>query len=213
MIKKLTILSLFLLVLPFFQTCSDKNLMENSYLRNSTLIEEILPTEFATKSGEVLVDSENVKEFHYTFQELREKKQKTIRGFLLQKHELTNSGYELGLSFIKQIDIKDLRNTIDFGLLPFFLTIIISIFLVILSLFKKWKIIIILTNLNLLLLVAHLIIAYKSTSLEDIQQIKFGYYLFTLNLILIIIETIKEQKKEKANAQQRFGAIGVLGKL
>jgi len=74
MIKKLTILSLFLLVLPFFQTCSDKNLMENSYLRNSTLTEEVQPTEFETKSGEILVDSKNMKVFHYTSQELKEKK-------------------------------------------------------------------------------------------------------------------------------------------
>jgi hypothetical protein len=202
MIKKLTILSLFLLVLPFFQTCSDKNLIENSFLRNSTLTEEVQPTEFETKSGEILVESKNMEEFHYTFQELKEKKQKTIRQFLLQKKEITNNGYELGLLFIIQLDAKDLKNTINFGLLPFFLTIIIAILAVIFSFLKKWKIIIILTSLNLFLLIAHLIIAYKSKFLEDIEQIKFGYYLFIINLVLIVIETYKVQKKEKDNLQQ-----------
>jgi len=112
---------------------------------------------------------------------------------------MTNNGYQLGLLFIRQLDAKDLKNTIDFGLLPFFLTIIIAVLAVIFSFLKKWKIIIILTSLNLLLLVTHLIIAYKSKSLEDIEQIKFGYYLFTLNLVLIVIEAYKVQKKEKAN--------------
>ena len=211
MIKKLTILSLFLLVLPFFQTCSDKSLMENSYLKNSTLSELVQPTEFETKSGEILEESKNLKEFHYTFQELKEKKQKTIKGFLAQKSEMTNNGYELGFLFIKQIEIEDLKNTFDFTLLPFFLSIIIAVLLVIFSFLKKWRNIIIFSSVNLLLLITHLFIVYKSKSLEDIEQIKFGYYLFTLNLILIIVETYKAQKKEKANAQQRFGAIGVLG--
>jgi hypothetical protein len=197
MIKKLTILGLLLLVLPFFQTCSDKSLMENSYLKSSILAEEVQPTELETKSGEISVESKNQKEFHYTFQELKEKKQKTIKGFLAQKNEMTHNGYELGYLFIKQIDITDLKNTFDFTLLPFFLTIIIGVLLVIFSFAKKWKIIIILTILNLLLLVVHLIVAYKSKSLEDIEQIKFGYYLFILNLILIIVETDKVQKKKK----------------
>ena len=213
MIKQLTILGLLILLLPFFQTCSDKSLMENSFLKNSILAEEVQPTEFETKTGEISEESKNLKEFHYTFQELKEKKQKTIKGFLAQKNEMTNNGYELGFLFIRQIEIKDLKNTFDFTLLPFFLSIIIAILLVIFSFLKKWKIIIILTIVNLLLLVTHLIIAYISKSLEDIEQIKFGYYLFTLNLVLIVIETNKVQKKEKANAQQRFGAIGVLGKL
>ena len=213
MIKKLTILGLLLLVLPFFQTCSDKSLMENSFLKNSILAEEVQPTELETKSGEISVESKNQKEFHYTFQELKVKKQKTVKGFLAQKNEMTHNGYKLGYLFIKQIDIKDLKNTFDFTLLPFFLTIIIGVLLVIFSFVEKWRIIIILTILNLLLLVVHLIVAYKCKSLEDIEQIKFGYYLFILNLVLIIIETNKVQKKEKANAQQRFGAIGVLGKL
>ena len=213
MIKKLTILSLFILALPFFQTCSDKNLMENSYLKNSTLVEEVQPIELETKAGERVVSSENVKEFHYTYEELKEKKQKTIKQFLLQKREMTNNCYQLGIQFIKQIEIKDWKNTIDFGLLPFFLTIIISVLLVFFSFFEKWKTILILGTVNLLLLITQIILAYKSELLEDIEQIKFGYYTYVLILLLIITETYKEQKKDKAIAQQAFGATGVSGKL
>ena len=211
MIKKLTILSLFILALPFFQTCSDKNLMENSYLKNSTLVEEVQPTELEAKAGEKVVSSENVKEFHYTHQELKEKKQKTIKQFLLQKREMTYNCYQLGIQFIKQIEIKDCQNTIDFGLLPFFLTIIISVLLLLFSFLKKWKTIIILGTMNLLLLIIQIILAYRSELLEDIEQIKFGYYIYVAILLLIITETYKEQKKDKAIAQQRFAAIGVFG--
>ena len=204
MIKKLTILSLFILALPFFQTCSDKNLMENSYLKNSTLSEEVQPTELETKAGERVVSSENLKEFHYTYEELKVKKQKTIKQFLLQKSEMTNNCYQLGIQFIKQIEIKDWKNTVDFGLLPFFLTIVISVLLVLFSFLKKWKTIIILGTLNLLLLITQIIVAYKSELLEDIEQIKFGYYIYILILLLIITETYKVQKKDKAIAQQAF---------
>ena len=40
-LKKLTIASLFILLLPFFQTCSDKNITENSWLKDSPLAQPV----------------------------------------------------------------------------------------------------------------------------------------------------------------------------
>jgi len=197
MLKKLTIVSLLLLILPFFQTCSDKNLMENTLLKNSPISEQIKPIETHFLNGKEINTNRNVKEFHYSYDELKEKKQETIKQFLWLKKDMTKNGYQLGFSFVKQLELKDLLNTIDYGLLPFFLILIITVLLIFFTFKKNLKIIIVLAVLNLLLLIGQLVLTYKTEFLEDIEQIKYGYYLFLLNLVLIIVEAINQQKKKK----------------
>ena len=197
MLKKLTIVSLLLLILPFFQTCSDKNLMENTLLKNSPISEQIKPIETEIFNGKEVNTNQNVKEFHYSYDELKEKKQETIRQFLWLKKDMTKNGYQLGFSFLKQLELKDLLNTIDYGLLPFFLTLIITVLLIFFTFKKNLKIIIVLAILNLFILIGQLVLTYKTEFLEDIEQIKYGYYLFLLNLVLIIVEANNQQKKKK----------------
>ena len=103
MLKKLTILSLIILALPFFQTCSDKNIMENSFLKNSPLEEELIePTETKIVNGKEIEISQE-KEYKYTFKELTEKKKETIRKFISLKKEMTSNGYQLAFQFVIQI--------------------------------------------------------------------------------------------------------------
>lgn len=61
MLKKLSIISLLILFLPFFQTCSDKNISENTMLKNSPLLEEVKSDSKAKLNG---------KEYNLTFEEL-----------------------------------------------------------------------------------------------------------------------------------------------
>ncbi|GEM54041.1 hypothetical protein FB1_02620 [Flavobacterium branchiophilum NBRC 15030 = ATCC 35035] len=72
MLKKLTIISLFILFFPFFQTCSDKNISENTLLKNSPLTEEV-KSEFKTEL--------NGKNYNLSFEELKQKKKKAINDF------------------------------------------------------------------------------------------------------------------------------------
>jgi len=67
MLKKLSIISLLILFLPFFQTCSDKNISENTMLKNSPLLEEV------TNNPKTDL---NEKEYNLTFEELTSKKKK-----------------------------------------------------------------------------------------------------------------------------------------
>ena len=201
MLKKLTILSLIILALPFFQTCSDQNIMENSYLKNSPLEEDVLVTPTETKivdGKEIVIPQE--KEYHYTFKELTEKKKETIRKFGSLKKEMTSNGYQLAFQFVIQIEPKNVISTIDYTLLPFLLTVIITCLLIYFSFKRKPNIILILSVSNFIILIAHLTLLYLSDYLEDIEQIKFGYYLLLINLVLISIEAFKQEKNGHTTA-------------
>lgn len=201
MLKKLTILSLIILALPFFQTCSDQNIMENSYLKNSPLEEDVLvtPTETKIVNGKEIVIPQE-KEYHYTFKELTEKKKETIRKFVSLKKEMTSNGYQLAFQFVIQIETKNVISTIDYTLLPFLLTVIITCLLIYFSFKRKPNIILILSVSNFIILIAHLTLLYLSDYLEDIEQIKFGYYLLLINLVLISIEAFKQKKNGRTTA-------------
>jgi hypothetical protein len=198
MLKKLTLLSLVLLLLPFFQTCSDKELMRNSYLKDSPLHERSKPVEMVQDSVLLMLDSDSKeKEFQYTFDELKKKKQETVVRFLGIRNDYTKNGYQLGFQFVEEFKLNNFLESINPLSMPFFLILIITYFLAYFTFKKKTKIVLILSVLNVLFLTANLVIYYLSGILEDINQIKFGYYLFMVNSILIIIEVYKIRKKEK----------------
>jgi hypothetical protein len=200
MLKKLTILSLIILALPFFQTCSDKNIMENSFLKNSPLEEELIePTLTKIVNGKEIEISQE-KEYKYTFKELTEKKKETIRKFISLKKEMTSNGYQLAFQFVIQIQPKDIINTIDYKSLPFFLTLIITCLLIYFSFKREPKIILILSISNFIILITHIFLLYLSDYLEDFEQVKYGYYLFLINLVLIIIESFKEKINNKTTS-------------
>lgn len=192
MLKKLTIISLFVLALPFFQTCSDKNIMENEYLQGSPLLEVVEPVVDSVVGEKIYHSSE--KEFHYTSKELANKKRETVNKFLILKDNMTSNGYQLGFWFIQNLEFKDFFNSTDYESLVFFLILIISFLLLYFTFRNKVEIVLILSVLNLFLLLLYLVLGYLSGFLEDIHQIKYGYYLFIINLILISFEAYKLKK-------------------
>ncbi|MCI9844735.1 hypothetical protein [Flavobacterium pectinovorum] len=192
LLKKLTLLSLIVLLLPFFQTCSDKELMKNSLLKNSPLSEVVKTKSIHQDSVLVIIDSDsNTKEFQYTFNELKKKKQETVNRFLSLRDEATMNGYQLGIQFVQNLESNNFLDSINVLDLPFFLILIITCLLIYFSFKKKTKALLILSVLNLLLLVGYLLMYFSTGFFEDINQVKFGYYLFVINSILIIIESYK----------------------
>lgn len=179
MLKKLSIISFLILFLPFFQTCSDKNISENKILKNSPLWEDV-----KKKSKTEL----NGKEYNLTFEELTLKKQKAITDFVKLKKELTLNGYQIGKLFIE--DIK----TPQWTLMPFSISILINLFLIIYSFKEKPKTTLILGILNIILLIIPLIMLYFGKIFEDIEQLKIGYYLLLFNLTIIIFESYSQLK-------------------
>jgi hypothetical protein len=181
MLKKLTIISLFILFLPFFQTCSDKNISENTLLKNSPLTEEV-KSEFKT----VL----NGKDYNLSFEELTQKKKKAINDFVKLKKELTLNGYQIGKLFIEDIE------TPQWPLLPFTISILLNLFLIFYSFKEKPKVTLILSIVNLILIIIPLIMLYFGKIFEDIEQLKIGYYLLVFNLVIISFQSYSELKRK-----------------
>ena len=181
MLKKLSIISFLILFLPFFQTCSDKNISENKILKNSPLWEEVKKNSKTELNG---------KEYNLTFEELTLKKQKAITDFVILKKELTLNGYQIGKLFIEDI------TTPQWPLMPFSFSILINLFLIIYSFKEKPKTTLILGILNIFLLIIPLIMLYFGKIFEDIEQLKIGYYLLIYNLTIIIFESYSQLKRK-----------------
>mgnify|MGYP007043759019 FL=1 len=113
---------------------------------------------------------------------------------------MTSNGYQLAFQFVIQIQPKDIINTIDYKSLPFFLTLIITCLLIYFSFKREPKIILILSISNFIILITHIFLLYLSDYLEDFEQVKYGYYLFLINLVLIIIESFKEKTNNKTTS-------------
>ncbi|AWA31080.1 hypothetical protein HYN48_13840 [Flavobacterium magnum] len=182
MIKKLVVINLFILFLPFFQTCSDDNISHNKLLKNSPLSEVV--DENATEV------SENEKEFNYTFEELTLKKQETIKNFNDAKQDLMVNGYEAGFIFISDLPSP------PWVLLPYTISIILIFSLVIFSFLKNYRAVFFVGIANLLMLSIPLLLLYLGKIFDDINQIQIGYYLLFYNLILIIFESMSLLKSK-----------------
>ncbi|WP_264563925.1 hypothetical protein [Flavobacterium sp. N3904] len=198
-IRRLSLFSLLILFFPFFQTCSDKNIIENPYLKGGPLSEitQITvstsdsphPEKITVEKVSLAKDSNSIKEYHLSFDELREKKLTAINLFNKRKSEMTSNGYELGSEFL-----KDASQMIY---LPFTIVIALCLLSVYLSYKEKFKLIFILSISNFCLLIIPLILFYMAEYLEEIAQIKFGYYMLLSNQILINYFSFKEFRNNK----------------
>lgn len=102
----------------------------------------------------------------------------------LRKQSLTANAYEL--SIFKNLNPYNDQET---NWMDIFFSVIIvsSIFILIKSLNGQWTYLSLLCYVNMFLLIGFLITAFIGTLFENLSQIKFGYYLFLINTIAIIV--------------------------
>jgi hypothetical protein len=150
-LKALTIFSLIIFVFPFFQTCSDRRIIEDPMIKGNPLSHEISIT------GEVLYPKTD-KEIKNLFD-----------NFLQSKRNLTVTGFDLVLS----------------QSWPIIIGLIINLLIVVFAFKEKLRTVKILTMINFVTFLSFPIILYYSQFLEDINQIKIGYYLSVFNLVFI----------------------------
>lgn len=160
-------LSFLIFFCPFFQMCS-----ESSRLKK----------EFAEKPK---TQSEIIKE--------KEKQEKDSIEF---SKEFTFSGYEMG-SYIfthdEKISTDDLK---DDGFIIFFsysLVLLFSLFILLAASTNKIKPVYYFSIVNLFLGIISLIMLITEEIIVIISQIKFGYYLFILNTLALIIFSKKSK--------------------
>jgi uncharacterized membrane protein (DUF106 family) len=173
--KKLIILSLLVFYLPLFQTCSDDNLLNNSFYKPS-IFSETIP------ANQALTD-----DYKLSFDELTEKKRDAIQKYRDCKKEMTPNSYEV---------ISEFFSDLIWGFFPF----VISFFLILISIFVSFtnrsKLMFMLCLTTLILLFTQLGMFYLSKWLEDIDQIKIGYYLLVIIVLLSMIESYRDWKRE-----------------
>jgi hypothetical protein len=183
-IRFLSGLSFLIFFCPFFQMCSDKSIEEAPFTK------EVLaePSKF---TKEELKKFENEKEIEIRKRIIETKKIVTFNAYdFIYK----TSGSDSKNTF------KELFNSLDeidtYGVFSIILIIMNSLFILIYSFLNKLKIVIKLNKIGLSLLALSLVFFYlKIGLLEDINQIKIGYYLFFINSIGIIYFCNKELKK------------------
>lgn len=107
--------------------------------------------------------------------ETAEDRKNIIYEFLSARDNMTLNGYEIGLTSLSDSSADQLF------IIPIFLNILIFVF----ALKSKAKSLFYTSLLNIIFCLAWLSLMYFEHILEDINQVKFGFYLFVLNLIVI----------------------------
>ncbi|THF49879.1 hypothetical protein E6C50_11030 [Flavobacterium supellecticarium] len=183
--KKISLLSFVLLMLPFFQTCSDKNIIHNRLLKGGPALETV-----PLLSEQGININEN-KEHHLSSDELFLLKEQAIEAFLKKKSELTYNGYEM--SFFSTNTVTS-RFRLEYS---FFTMVILLCGMQAFSLFKeRYSLSVIFGLINIVLSVGLFLLLYFSGILEDINQIKYGYYLFMIHLVLLLYMSFELKKKK-----------------
>ncbi|UUC47239.1 hypothetical protein [Flavobacterium cerinum] len=183
-------MSFVILMLPFFQTCSDKNIIHNRFLKDGPALEMI--SSFPEKEIKA-----NEKEYHLSSGELFQLKEQAIETFLKKKKELTYNGYEM--SFFRT-DTGDNRFSLEYA---FFTIIILLCGLQSFSLFKERYVLSVISGLiTIVLSVGALLFLYLCEILEDSNQVKYGYYLFVLQLVLLLYMSFKLKMTENNNSSK-----------
>lgn len=199
-LKSLISISLLIFLLPFLQTCSDESLKSlprykgelTGFVQDSVNHKIVYNKE--ANSNDTLRDLIAVSKSE---KDKIIKKEKADKEIWLKnaKRENTLNAYNLAFLNYSEFEFRYLKDKTFYILLNFTIIILLTITMLIMSFRKRFKQIIIISSINLLLLLIATLSLYLIELIEDFNQIKYGYYLFVLNSILIIIESRKELNK------------------
>ena len=198
-LKTLISISLLIFSLPFLQTCSDKSLKNSPTYKSefTGLVEDSINTKIVynevTKINDTIRNYVEVSKIEKHKIIAKDKIEKEI-WLKNSKKEFTHNAYFLGFESYKNFEIRFFADKTFYMMLNFTLIIIFTFIMFLISFRKKFKQIIIMSSLNLVFLFTATILMCFWEQIEDIRQIKYGYFLFVLNSILIITESGKECK-------------------
>lgn len=186
-LKSLVIITFLIFLLPFLRTCSDVKISSSVKVEAEAVIIDSAQLEEKNVPNEI-VEVEN-----------NENRNEIISK---QKTEYTENFYTLiyksfGKTKLNEYDKSTLEDKTFYPLFGFLIIFFVSIINLIFTLLGKHKITFVLGIMSIILLILATFGLVYSEIVENLNQIKIGYYLFTLNLILIVIIAKKESKKER----------------
>jgi len=186
-LRSLVSLSFLLFFLPFLRTCSDKSI-EHFHSEEVTAVIVIDSAKTVIKGNDTIriFEAPSKKEEKKL---LQQEKKNRIAKIHKAKREFTFSFYTLLIKtlFKDKFDKNPFLEKSFYSLSGYFLVLISTIIMLILSFLNKMKAVQILSLINLILLSSSTILLYFCEVLEDLNQIKIGYYLIFINFILIIV--------------------------
>jgi len=195
-LKVLVSFSFMIFFLPFLQTCSDKDL-DSFPMRKAEVVD-------ANETIEALKNNDigNTKEYKPSQTEILKENRARKENLIQSKKENTVNFYEFinkyfGGTKFKEYDVTILGDKTFYPFFGFVLIFLNSILLLILTFINKYKLIYRLGILNLMLLIFSTSGLILLEIIEEINQIKIGYYLFALNSIFIILIAKKDLKMER----------------
>lgn len=193
-LRTLVSFSFVLFCLPFLRTCSDNSL------------DKLVPVPTESVATETAADGTSIKDTIKIESISKEASEKNLKegseerkiSIEKAKKEFTYNFYSLIYKTLNPED-KKLSSTVfsDLGFYPILallLVFISSITMLILSFRERIKQISLLAAANLVLLITAIILFYASQVIEDLNQIKIGFYLVVINTVLIIILAWKIKK-------------------
>lgn len=196
-LRSLVSLSFLLFFLPFLRTCSDRSI-ENLHSEEVT---EVLVVDSANR---VTKDDDTIRTFEAPSKQeetklLQQEKENRIVRIQKAKTDFTFNFYTILLKtlFKDKFDKNSFLEGSFYSLSGYFLVLISTIIMLILTFLNKIKAVQILSLINLILLSSSTILLYFCEALEDINQIKIGYYFVFLNFILIILFSRKVLKENQ----------------
>lgn len=186
-LKSLVTITFLIFLLPFLRTCSDKNISSNIKVEAEAVIEDdgqVVEKKVPSK----IIELENNKNRNEIIAK--------------QKVEYTENFYSLiyksfGKTKLNEYDKSTLEDKTFYPLFGFLIIFFISILNFVFTFRGKYKMTFALGIVNIILLILATFGLVYSEIVENLNQIKIGYYLLALNLILIIAISKNESRKER----------------
>jgi len=121
------------------------------------------------------------------------------------KEDLTYNGYALALYIFTDVDkddvkYSDIKDPDLYAFLCYSLALLFSLMISLYAVRKNRKKLVWFGTMSLTAIMIPLAVFYFTGILEDISQIKYGYYLFLMNGVAIVLLALKTHTKERSNA-------------
>lgn len=175
-LRTLTVFSFVIFFLPFMRTCSDEDLMKM----------ERQAVEVDQDGNEINSPTPNTANDEKYKEELSQKKKNATFNF-----------YSISTLVFQELNFDNIQDKSDLAKIGFTVILFTSVLILFFSFTNKFKITSLLGIANLLILFCATLFLYLSEIIENLNQIKIGYYLFVLNSILIIYFSIKLIKQQR----------------
>jgi len=165
LIRLLIGLNMVLFMLPFFNACSNQPVKE----KNKTIVNTIRENDLDRQHRRDLLKMEKTR----------------FEAEKWTNNEMNQNAYQLAITPFKDVNRKNLGESYFYFCLCFTFIIVFNIIMLIFSLSGKMSRVKFFNFLNLAILLTSLVIISSSGILEHADQIKIGFYLYLLNLIVL----------------------------